>query len=634
MTYFKKFILLTILIFFSLNILIPQNLTAMEIAQNFALIFTQKNITNQIVTINSNSLSAGLIDSDIVMFLTEYSKALRENNPELSDKQIEQIITTYLEVWKKNHTTGQNTINIKEIVLKSKKFSIKGLFYKIRDFIKLKIQQAQDKANSKEKFQKNMESNIKFFPFIQFMLGFELAESFAMIYIIDSGYTTAFLTALMASLGIISFTSSAVTGFITSKVSKRTVVLTSLIVHTLGSISLALVPYSVIFVVLSQILPTIGVAGLAVSLGPFFYASMEALGKDRKTIKEKYSANDSFFSIVMAFSSLIGGALVVVFASLGTGAEFIGQHIVVMLAAAIDIFVTIGAVFKTHKEVVEKTNENNDKEKVLKKNKKRENLLKTVKSYVKKIFTPMKKVVNDKQTFSFVITNLLVNSVFFAITTLLLQPIISILIPNNQMLELYLAIIYFAANGLQSVSKKFALKINPILQKPVTRTVFFIGMAILSVNFLITSNPLFLITLFISINFFYGVSSVSEIMDIHDILSHNARPQWLALKAILGIIIATIVQSVSAAMLTANITETMVVGIIAIIVTGAATFISLVAMEGKTNKLNVKNILTRTLSLSAFSSVIPFINNNSQKDLNNIHNSIDFKETKKLLACA
>ena len=630
----KKLLLLTILIFFSINILFPQNLTAMEIAQNFAFVLSHKNTINQIVTINSNSLSAGLIDSDITLFLSEYAKTLRENNPKLSDKQIEQIITTYLEVWKKNHTTGQNTINIKEIVLKSKKFSIKGLFYKIRDFIKAKIQEIQDKANSTERIQKNMESNIKFFPFIQFMLGFELAESFAMIYIIDAGYTTAFLTALMASLGIISFASSAITGFITSKVSKRTVVLASLIVHTLGSISLALVPYSVIFVVLSQILPTIGVAGLAVSLGPFFYASMEALGKDRKFIKEKYSANDSFFSIVMAFSSLIGGALVVVFASLGTGAESIGQHIVVMLAAAIDIFVTIGAVFKTHKEVVENTNENTDKEKVLKKIKIRENCFRAIKSYVKKIFAPMRKVVNDKQTFSFVLTNLLVNSVFFAITTLLLQPIISILIPTNQMLELYLAIIYFAANGLQSVSKKFALKINPILQKPITRTVFFIGMTIIAVNFLITSNPLFLITLFISINFFYGVSSVSEIMDIHDILSHNARPQWLALKAILGIIIATIVQSVSAAMLTANITETTVVGIIAIAVTGLATFISLVAMGNKINKLDIKNILTKPLSLSAFSTIIPFVNRNSQEDLNDIYNNININETKNLLACA
>lgn len=634
MKFFKKLLLLTILIFFSINILFPQNLTAMEIAQNFAFIFSQQNTINQIVTINSNSLSAGLIDSDIALFLSEYAKILRENNPKLSDKQIEQIITDYFEVWKKIHTTQQNTINIKEIVLKSKKFSIKGWFYKIRDFIKAKIQEIQDKANSTERIQKNMESNIKFFPFIQFMLGFELAESFAMIYIIDAGYTTAFLTALMASLGIISFASSAITGFITSKVSKRTVVLVSLIVHTLGSISLALVPYSVIFVVLSQILPTIGVAGLAVSLGPFFYASMEALGKDRKFIKEKYSANDSFFSIVMAFSSLIGGALVVVFASLGTGAESIGQHIVVMLAAAIDIFVTIGAVFKTHKEVVENTNKNTNKEKTLKKIKIRGNYFRAIKSYVKKIFAPMRKVVNDKQTFSFVLTNLLVNSVFFAITTLLLQPIISILIPNNQMLELYLAIIYFAANGLQSVSKKFALKINPILQKPITRTVFFIGMTIIAVNFLITSNPLFLITLFISINFFYGVSSVSEIMDIHDILSHNARPQWLALKAILGIIIATIVQSVSAAMLTANITETTVVGIIAIVVTVAATFISLIATGNKTNKLNIKNILTKPLSLSAFSTIIPFVNRSSQEDSNDIYNSININEIKNLLACA
>ena len=303
----KRFLTLLIAVTFSLTALFPQNVTAEQIAQNFALLFPQNNLVNQTVTINSNSLSTGLIDSDIVLFLTEYAKTLRETNPAFSDEQIEQIITAYLKAWQETHgsneTNKQNKINVNEIVSTSKKFSIKGLFFRIRDSIKSKIQQAQDKAKSKERIRKDMESNIKFFPFIQFMLGFELAEAFAMIYIIGSGYTAAFLTALTASLGIISFASSAITGFITSKVSKRTIVVVSLIVHTLGSISLALVPYSVIFVVLSQILPTIGVAGLAVSLCPFFYSSMESLGEDKEIIKQKYSANDSFFSIVMAFSS-------------------------------------------------------------------------------------------------------------------------------------------------------------------------------------------------------------------------------------------------------------------------------------------------------------------------------------------
>ena len=110
MKFLKKLLLLTILLFFSINILFPQNLTAMEIAQNFAFVLSHKNTINQVVAINSNSLSAGLIDSDIALFLSEYAKTLRENNPKLSDKQIEQIITAYFEVWKKNHITQQNKI--------------------------------------------------------------------------------------------------------------------------------------------------------------------------------------------------------------------------------------------------------------------------------------------------------------------------------------------------------------------------------------------------------------------------------------------------------------------------------------------------------------------------------------------
>ena len=649
----KKFLTLLTALTVSLTALFPQNVTAAGIAQNFALMFSQNNISGQIITIKSNCLSAGLIDSDIMLFLTEYAKTLRETNPSFSDEQIEQIIAAYLETWKQTHinsgTSEQDKTNIEEIVSTTKKFSIKGLFYKIKNYIKAKIQQAQDKANSKERIRKNMESNIKFFPFIQFMLGFELAEAFAMIYIIGSGYTAAFLTALTASLGIISFASSAITGFITSKVSKRTIVVVSLIVHTLGSISLALVPYSTIFVVLSQILPAIGVAGLAVSLCPFFYSSMEALGEDRDVIKQKYTANDSFFSVVMAFSSLVGGGLVVLFSHLGTGFETIGQHIVVILAAAIDIFVTTGALFKTHKEAVETTIEDDDEETAaFREMKSDEKGFKGIKSYIQKIFVPMRTVAKDKQTFSFVLTNLLVNSVFFAITTLLLQPIMSILIPNSQMLELYLAIIYFVANGLQSVSKKFALKLNPMLQKPVTRVLFFAGMVTLAAGFLMTSNPLFLVTLFIFVNFFYGVSSVSEIMDVHDILPDKSRPQWLALKSILGILVATGVQSVSAAMLSTKLTESTVVGIIAIAVTGAATLISIVATGDKIKQLGLKNILLKGIkSIGSFIvkpyiftkpvilSIIPicdYTRNAPRRDV--ISNDININTIKDLLACA
>lgn len=654
MKHIKKFLTLLTVLAVSLTALFPQNVTAAGIAQNFALMFSQNNIANQVITINSNYLSAGVIDSDIMLFLTEYTKTLRETNPNFSDEQIEHIITAYLETWKQTHindgkTNEQDKKNIEEIVSTTKKFSIKGLFYKIRNAVKEKIQQAQDKANSKERIRKNMESNIKFFPFIQFMLGFELAEAFAMIYIIGSGYTAAFLTALTASLGIISFASSAITGFITSKVSKRTIVVVSLIVHTLGSISLALVPYSTIFVVLSQILPTIGVAGLAVSLCPFFYSSMEALGEDREVIKQKYTANDSFFSIVMAFSSLVGGGLVVLFAHLGTGFESIGQHIVVILAAAIDVFVTIGALFKTHKEAVETTIEDDDEETAaFREMKSNEKGFNGIKSYIQKIFAPMRTVAKDKQTFSFVLTNLLVNSVFFAITTLLLQPIMSILIPSNQMLELYLAIIYFVANGLQSISKKFALKLNPVLQKPVVRVLFFVGMATLAAGFLMTSNPLFLVTLFISVNFFYGVSSVSEIMDVHDILPDKARPQWLALKSILGILVATGVQAISAAMLSAKLTESTVVGIIAIAVTGAATLISLVATGDKIKQLGLKNIFLKgfksirdvivkpfIFTKPVFLSIFPVYEDNgkdTEQDI--IPDDININTIKSLLACA
>ena len=99
----KKFLTLLTALTVSLTALFPQNVTAAGIAQNFALMFSQNNISGQIITIKSNCLSAGLIDSDIMLFLTEYAKTLRETNPSFSDEQIEQIIAAYLETWKQTH---------------------------------------------------------------------------------------------------------------------------------------------------------------------------------------------------------------------------------------------------------------------------------------------------------------------------------------------------------------------------------------------------------------------------------------------------------------------------------------------------------------------------------------------------
>ena len=159
-----------------------------------------------------------------------------------------------------------------------------------------------------------------------------------------------------------------------------------------------------------------------------------------------------------------------------------------------------------------------------------------------------------------------------------------------------------------------------------------------------------LITLFVAVNFFYGVSSVSEIMDIHDILPNKARPQWLALKTILGILIATGVQSVSAAMLSAKMTESTVVGLIAIAVTGAATLISLVATGDRIKKLGFKNILMKGIKATgriitkpftfAFAkpvtlSVIPAIEDTQNKEEQNIvSDNINLNSIKSMLASA
>ena len=91
MKYIKKILILTLTIFFSLSTLVPQNVTAAAIAQNFVSMLEQQSLTQQTIAINSNCLSAGLIDEDISMFLMEYAKALRQTNPRFSDKQIEQL---------------------------------------------------------------------------------------------------------------------------------------------------------------------------------------------------------------------------------------------------------------------------------------------------------------------------------------------------------------------------------------------------------------------------------------------------------------------------------------------------------------------------------------------------------------
>lgn len=386
-----------------------------------------------------------------------------------------------------------------------------------------------------EKTVKKMESNIRYFPFIQLMLGFELASSFSTIFMQSSGYELNLIAVIFSFLAPAGFVFSGFFGFLGDRIPKRTMLILSLLLHTLGSVSFTVIQFSPVLFIASQILPVIGIAGLDISLSPFLYKSLDSL-KKKESFKEIYGLNLGLFWITMSLSSLIGGTL----------AFFVGQQIVVIVAATLDVAVFAGALFFTHKESTE-TSGKEEKEMNEDTNGK--------KTRISQIFNPLRALFADRKTFTSVIVNMVVNNIFFVSLAFFLQP----LFVSSGLSAIFLAPIYFAANVLQSLASHFISRFGVIAEKKLYRTLFLSGALIMTALFAVTGHPLFLFAVYVSMNFWQGTASLTEISAVYEILDDNMRSKWLAFKSMAGTVVASFTQIAISGLLSFGVTGDMII---------------------------------------------------------------------------
>ena len=542
-------------------------------------------IYNKIMTdiaLLNNCLSDGLLVSVLSnqkqeQFLVSWIKELQ--NQGLKDSEIVNIIKD----WAQKHPEFfNNGTDVKETVLKNNKLSIKGWLLKAKDFLKRDFSTFKtaflykydgNNPNGLDQTTVNkMESNIRYFPFIQFMLGFDLYSSFSMVFMQSNGYGLPFISLVMSLLAPISFATSGIGGFIGDKFSKRTLIILSIFVHAMGTIAFTLSGLSPVLLIASQILPTIGISLLSLTLSPFLYKSLDNLGQ-KDSFKEIYGSNLSLFWIIMSVSSLLGGAL----------AALTGQMAVIAIAAIPDIVIAVGALLFTHDENIIASNEETvetEKTTAQKKN---------IKDFVKEFFAPVKKLSSDKKTFSLATLNIVVNNMFFVVLCFFLQPTLMATGINVGLL----APVYFAGNLMQSLASHLISKVSFIVENKTVRTITFAVSAGLFALFAATGHPIFLVSVYVLMNFWQGTSSLTEVSAVYKTLDDNMRSKWLGFKSMFGMIISTITQISISGLLAIGLSNNVIIAAAVGIITGASFIIP--KLIGRTEKK--ENVLSEDLDI-------------------------------------
>ena len=519
-------------------------------------------IYNKIMTdiaLLNNCLSDGLLVSVLSnqkqeQFLVSWITELKHQGYKDSE-----IIKTVQE-WAQKHTEFfNNGTDIKETVLKNNKFSLKGWLLKAKEFIKRDLSSFKaaflykyegENPNGLDQTTINkMESNIRYFPFIQFMLGFDLYSSFSMVFMQSNGYGLPFISLVISLLAPISFATSGIGGFIGDKFSKRTLIILSIIVHALGTITFTLSGLSPVLLIASQILPTIGISLLSLTLSPFLYKSLDNLGQ-KDSFKEIYGSNLSLFWIIMSLSSLLGGAL----------AAITGQMAVIAIAAIPDIIIAVGALLFTHDENIGKDEKIEQKVTKEKKN---------IRDFVSELFAPVKKLSTDKKTFSLATLNIVVNNMFFVVLCFFLQPTLMATGINVGLL----APVYFAGNLMQSLASHLISKVSFIVENKAVRTITFAVSAGLFALFAATGHPIFLVSVYVLMNFWQGTSSLTEVSAVYKTLDDNMRSKWLGFKSMFGMIISTLTQISISGLLAVGLSNNIIIAGAVGIITGASFII-------------------------------------------------------------
>ena len=257
----------------------------------------------------------------------------------------------------------------------------------------------------------------------------------------------------------------------------------------------------------------------------------------------------------MSVSSLLGGAI----------AALTSQVTVIAIASIPDILITAGALLFTHNEKINisKDTENNDAEQTVTKEKK------TAKDFVANLVAPVKKLSADKKTFALAALNIVVNNMFFVVLCFFLQPTLM----STGMSVGLLAPVYFAGNLMQSLASHLISKVSFIVENKTVRTVTFAVSAGLFALFIITGHPLFLVSIYVLMNFWQGTSSLTEVSAVYKTLDDNMRSKWLGFKSMFGMIISTITQVSISGLLAIGISNNVLIAAAVSIITGASFII-------------------------------------------------------------
>ena len=387
------------------------------------------------------------------------------------------------------------------------------------------------------------------------MLGFDLYGSFSTVFMQSNGYSLPFISLVISLLAPISFMVSGIGGYIGDKFSKRNLIILSIAVHALGTIAFTLSGLSPVLLVASQILPTIGISLLSLTLSPFLYKSLDNLGQ-KDSFKEIYGSNLALFWIIMSVSSLLGGAI----------AALTSQVAVIAIAAIPDILISSGALMFTHNENIS-VGENNEMKQTEQQQVKKEK--KNIKEFVSSLFAPVKKLSSDKKTFALAMLNIVVNNMFFVVLCFFLQPTLM----STGMNVGLLAPVYFAGNLMQSLASHLISKVSFIVENKTVRTVTFAVAAGLFALFVITGHPICLVTIYVLMNFWQGTSSLTEISAVYKTLDDNMRSKWLGFKSMFGMIISTITQISISGLLAIGISNNVLIAAAVSIITGASFII-------------------------------------------------------------
>ena len=252
----------------------------------------------------------------------------------------------------------------------------------------------------------------------------------------------------------------------------------------------------------------------------------------------------------MSVSSLLGGAL----------AAITGQMAVIAIAAIPDIIIAVGALLFTHDENIgkdEKAEQTVTKEK------------KNIRNFVSELFAPVKKLSADKKTFSLAALNIVVNNMFFVVLCFFLQPTLMATGINVGLL----APVYFAGNLMQSLASHLISKVSFIVENKAVRTITFAVSAGLFALFAATGHPIFLVSVYVLMNFWQGTSSLTEVSAVYKTLDDNMRSKWLGFKSMFGMIISTLTQISISGLLAIGLSNNIIIAGAVGIITGASFII-------------------------------------------------------------